>query len=452
MSPARLSVEDMSESDLSFEGLWPAQPNKKQKMQPTEDNFDMFDDIESLWETRWKSACKRRQAPFQDASYLDFAPLFASLLQRGITTTRSPLFTQALLTAATTIADDATITAQTNPALASQQLLNACALLRVARYPPSASSSESEQPPCPLKQEARTLQRAYHARASRLWNTDSPLDEVLIPHVHGATEEMLVGGRMAARRAQIPALVRVPLETLLTGQACPAAVIVSSDRMGCTETCERVLARGWAAVVVDGPGRGECPVSEGEGEEGLWRSILGWMAAMGFYDMENVVVIGEGGAALRVAGTVGERLRGVVAFLDRTESVDEEMEATLFEAPPLCPSLVVNESTSYAKSNGLWTPVKDEEETPSHDSQHSDLYVFGTEHAACISQLHTTGQAQIYAWVGDLMAGRPGGYFWTVIPALEKMAGAMTGRFERELTPPSPEELVETTSITAVLI
>lgn len=400
--------------------------------------------------------CKRRQAPFQDASYLDFAPLFASLIQRGITTTRSPLFTQALLTAATTLADDATITAQSNPALASQQLLNACALLRVARStPPSSSSSESKQeapPPCPLKQDARALQKAYHARASRLWDTDSPLDEVLIPHVHGATEETLVGGRMAARRAQIPALVRVPLETLLTGQACPAAVIMSSDRMGCTETCERVLARGWAAVVVEGPGRGECPVSEGEGEEGLWRSVLDWMAAMGFYDMDNVVVIGEGGAALRVAGTVGERLRGVVAYLDRAASVEEEMEAALFQAQPLCPSLVVNHSTSYAKSNGLWTPVKDEEETPSYDSQHSDLYVFGMEHSACISQLHTTGQAQIYAWVGDLMAGRPGGYFWTVIPAPEKMAGAMSARFERELTPPSPEELVETRSTTAVLI
>lgn len=257
---------------------------------------------------------------------------------------------------------------------------------------------------------------------------------------------------MAPRRAQIPALVRVPLETLLTGQACPAVVIVSSDRMGCTETCERVLARGWAAVVVEGPGRGECPVSEGEGEEGLWRSVLGWMAAMGFYDMENVVVIGEGGAALRVAGTLGERLRGVVAYLDREESVNEEkVEVAIFETQPLCPSLIVNESTSYAKSNGLWTPVKDEEET-SYDS-HSDLYAFGTEHTVCISQLHTTGRAQIYAWVGDLMTGRSGGYFWTVIPAPEKMAGAaMPGRFERELTPPSPEELAETRSTTVVLI
>ncbi|KAJ4386174.1 hypothetical protein N0V93_009067 [Gnomoniopsis smithogilvyi] len=451
MSPARLSVEDMTESELSFEGLWPAQPNKKQKMQPNDENLDMYDDIASLWETKWKSACKRRQAPFQDASYLDFAPLFASLIQRGITTTRSPLFTQALVTAATTLADEATITAQSNPALASQQLLNACALLRVARYPPS-SKSPSEQ--CTLKQDALILQKAYHARAARLWDTDSPLDEVLIPHVHGATEESLVGGRMMARRAQIPALVRVPLETLLMGQACPAAVIVSSDRMGCTETCERVLSRGWAAVVVDGPGRGECPVSEGEAEEGLWKSVLSWMAAMGFYDMENVVVIGEGGAALRVAGTVGERLRGVVAYLDREESVDEEKEESvaMFEQQPRCPSLIVNESTSYAKSNGLWTPVKDEEET-SYDS-HSDLYAFGTEHSACIGQLHTMGRAQVYAWVGDLMIGRSGGYFWTVIPAPEKMAGAvMRGRFERELTPPSPEESVETRStITTVVV
>lgn len=266
---------------------------------------------------------------------------------------------------------------------------------------------------------------------------------------------------MTTRRPQIPALVRVPLETLLTGQACPAAIIVSSDRMGCTETCERVLARGWAAVVVDGPGRGECPVkAEGghqseEEEEGLWKSVLGWMAAMGFYDMENVVVIGEGGAALRVAGSVGDRLRGVVAYLDREDTLaeDEEKagaeaeETELFETQPLCPSLVVSETTNWTKSNGLWTPIKDameEETTASLEESYStssDLYAFGTEHMVCISQLHTTGWTQVYAWVGDLMAGRAGGYFWTVIPAPEKMAGAaMSGRFEREMTPPSPEE------------
>lgn len=254
---------------------------------------------------------------------------------------------------------------------------------------------------------------------------------------------------MMTRRAQIPALVRVPLETLLTGQACPAAIIVSSDRMGCTETCERVLARGWAAVVVEGPGRGECPVKTegGEDEEGLWKSVLGWMGAMGFYDMENVVVIGEGGAALRVASTVGDRLRGVVAYLDRETLEEEEEEAAetaLFEAQPLCPSLVVSETTNWTKSNGLWTPVKDAEEA-TLDS-YSDLYAFGTEHMVCISQLHTTGWTQVYAWVGDLMAGRAGGYFWTVIPAPEKMTGTMSGRFEREMTPPSPEELNETRS------
>lgn len=267
---------------------------------------------------------------------------------------------------------------------------------------------------------------------------------------------------MITRRAQIPALVRVPLETLLTGQACPAAIIVSSDRMGCTETCERVLARGWAAVVVEGPGRGECPVkAEGkEEEEGLWKSVLGWMGAMGFYDMENVVVIGEGGAALRVAGSVGDRLRGVVAYLDREaeeeEREDEEAaEKALFETQPLCPSLVVSETTNWTKSNGLWTPVKDEAEETTLEScsySYSDLYAFGTEHMVCISQLHTTGWTQVYAWVGDLMAGRAGGYFWTVIPAPEKMAGAMSGRYEREMTPPSPEELLNETRSTVDML
>lgn len=57
MSPARLSVEDMSEAELSFDGVWAAQPNKKQKMQPNnEEHLDMYDDLHTLWEKRWKSA------------------------------------------------------------------------------------------------------------------------------------------------------------------------------------------------------------------------------------------------------------------------------------------------------------------------------------------------------------------------------------------------------------
>lgn len=57
MSPARLSIEEMSESELSFNGdMWSAQPNKKQKMQHAKTDIDLVDDLETLWETKWKSA------------------------------------------------------------------------------------------------------------------------------------------------------------------------------------------------------------------------------------------------------------------------------------------------------------------------------------------------------------------------------------------------------------
>lgn len=514
MSPARLSSEDMSQAELSFEGMGSPQPNKKQKMQPENENRDMFDDIETLWETRWKSAvsgtsiplsqgvgpegggsgrihihpqptyppppprrraciltnsssqCKCRQAPFQDASYLDFAPLFASLIQRGITTARSPLYTHALLTAATAIADTIATAQAADPALATaSRLLNACALLRVARLPAAATAAE----PCPLKQRAHALQRDLHARAAQLRNgtADSPVHEVLIPHVH-EREHQHAGAAAASQparrgRSQIPAVVRVPLATLQTGRACPAAVVVaSSDRLGCTAVCERVLARGWAAVVVDGPGCGECPVAagDGDGEARLWRSVLDWMGAMGFYDMDRVVVMSEGEAALRVAGTAGDRLRGVVAYVngDEGEGKDEGEGQAMLETQPLCPSLVVRERRGWTTSNGVWTPVKEEEEeegeeeAPNRGGGYKDLYSFGTQDTACIGRLQTTtGWAQVFAWVEDLLVGRAGGHFWTVIPAPDKVAGAMPGRFERELTPPSPEGLDVTIPVAVLL-
>lgn len=270
-----------------------------------------------------------------------------------------------------------------------------------------------------------------------MWDTESPVEEVLIPHTAAAlTDDAPVyrGGAMPPqqRRPQIPALVRVPLETLLTGRACPAVVVVSrSDRMGCTGVCEDVLARGWAVVVVES--------RDEEGEESLCKSVLAWMGAMGFYDMGSVVVLAEGDAALRVASAVGERLRGVVALLEReVVAVEEDV---MFEAQPLCPSLVVSERRTGVPSNGMWTPVGDAEGETQDDS-HSDLYAFGAESKACIGRLHTVGQSQLYAWMGDLMAGREGGHFWTVIPAPGKLADAMFGRFGRDLTPPSPEDLV----------
>lgn len=59
MSPARLSIEELPQVELSFQRMWSDQPNKKQKMQPNNEIVDMFDDIEALWETKWKSAVSK---------------------------------------------------------------------------------------------------------------------------------------------------------------------------------------------------------------------------------------------------------------------------------------------------------------------------------------------------------------------------------------------------------
>lgn len=453
---------------------------------------DLADDINALWSTRWKHACRRRQHPFQDASYLDFAPVFAALTAQGVTSARSPAYTRTLAAAARALAESADAHAPVEPELASRLLLRACALLRVARYPSHEGSSSSSSAPSEdeddLKREARELQRTYHRRAVGLLPSarDSPAEEVLVPHLRdtaatgggsgsgsGSTRNFDMGVRepgagrtnhqpQPRRRAHIPLLVRVPGHTLRTGAPCPAAVVLARDRTGATRACEAALARGWAAVVV------ECPGSPEEAAR-TCASVLDWMAAVGFYDTERVVALGEGDAVLCAAAApaCGPRLRGVVAYVDgagtggereREQEVEEqeEQEMMVGKEAPRCHVLVVSGASKTVESNGLWTPAAErmmEQEGEEEDGEVRlvALAAYGPGSRERVGSLETAGGARAHDWLEDVMEGReprvPGR---VVIPAAhargeageEKSSSALRSMpdwFSRESTPPGSD-------------
>lgn len=466
MSPARLAFEDLPQPSFTSGGLWtsskpllnsttksslqssplpplPRSQPQQQQQQPhlhkhhqqhqeqhnssPDAQDDLTEDIHTLWNTNWKHACRRRQHPFQDASYLDFAPLFAALAAQGVTSARSPAYTNALVAGARHLA--ASADADTTV------LLRACALLRVAR---EGEDEEQDE----LKREARRLQQEYHRRAVDLLRSaaDSPLDEVLIPHLHRLDKDVdarsghdaRVGGGVReagagrqqqqqsssgepSRRRQrhLPLIVRVPLETLCTGELCPAAVVLARDRTGATRTCEAVLARGWAAVVVEVEEKKGAHEEEQDAARAC-ASVLDWMRAVGFYDMSRVVAIGEDGdVAVRAAAvmpSLGARLCGVVARLGEQSRAGEGVAA----APTsVCPVLAVRNASRAVTSNGLWTPVgevrggdEDEEDNSGEGEDLVALSAYGAGSRVCVGALETADGERAYDWMEDVMEGR----------------------------------------------
>lgn len=346
--------------------------------------------------------CKRQAHPFQDASYLDVAPLMASLIQRGVKSTKCLSYTAAFLSLAESLAADAraSLLSPENTESASALLLRACALLRIARFP---ASSPTTQDACALKAKAYELQKSYYIEAVSLSGLNSPLDEVFISHIHDPLThpdasrrgDLKTHGRHGvgfARRPEIPAFVRVPLETLLSGQQCAVALIVSADRTGNFKTCEDVVSKGWACVMIEASEEGT------EAESRRMSSVLDWMNGMFFFDMERVVIMAESDVATRTVGTHGARVKGVVAYADE----QPDTESALFAQSPLCRTLVVSGGVKIvAESSGLWTPPMAEEEIESEPMMVLSAYLSGS--TACAGQVETADIGRLYGWMEAVM-------------------------------------------------
>lgn len=353
-----------------------------------------------MWENKWRSACQKSSHPFQDGRYEDFEPIFDELIQGHIDDPKSLEYTLIFLPKAQELASEAEdAVLRGDRILATEFYLRACAVLRIAQYPPNRHNA------CPVKQQAWQLQKSLYLEAGRLW--ESPVDEAIVPHIydtkthphqqiHGATGGKAV--KAMTQRPRIPTYVRLPMDTLCTGRPCPAVLIVSDDRTAHTRQCEEALGRGWGCVVVEAPGAGgDCPIPGAEGEEAadeVWSSVLDWMRAIRVFDMDRVAAWGPGSAVVRLAATHGDRLQGCVAQLGsaggRDLSMLDEISCRLL--------LLVTDSDSTVESNGLWTPVVEGRE----DGKLA-LFEYGVPGTSVV-QYPVSDMRTVYKWVGDVVS------------------------------------------------
>ena len=267
------------------------------------DKFDQvyphLGSIDNLWLKKWKFPCERSLYPFHDGKYEDFAPIFETLMQKGIHDGYSVEYTAEFLPTCEDLVKRADIMASTDKATAIELYLRACAVYRIARFPYINSD---------LKREAYAAQKRAYMKAAALF--DVPISDVSIPHTAGQAND---------EGKEIPLYVRLP-KNASKSSPVPAVILMcglDGHRPDNTVRSDEFLNRGWASVIVDIPGTADCPADrrDASSPDRLWTSILDWMAQEGTFDMRRVLAWGlsaGGHNAIRAAHTHADRLVGAV--------------------------------------------------------------------------------------------------------------------------------------------
>ena len=182
---------------------------------------------------------------------------------------------------------------------ASALYLRVACLYRISRFPGLNTTT---------RRRAWEAQKAVYMMASAHWA--EPVREVTIQHEH----------RSGADGDSIPAYVRLPT-TGSKDKPVPTILLITGldgHRPDNTERTNEFLKRGWACVIVEIPGTGDCPAErrDPKSPDRLWDSVFAWMQKQAVFDMNKVVVWGlsmGGHYAIRIAHTHHDKLAGCVA-------------------------------------------------------------------------------------------------------------------------------------------
>ncbi|KAK3117272.1 hypothetical protein LTR53_001532 [Teratosphaeriaceae sp. CCFEE 6253] len=259
--------------------------------------YPHLESISALWNKKWKFPAERSLYPFHDGKYEDFAPVFESLIEKGIHDGYSEEYTKEFLSTAEGLVKKAD-EAQDNKTKI-ELYLRACAVYRIARFPYINSD---------VKRDAYQAQKDAYIKAASLFET--PIEDVSIPHTAGTETD---------EGKDIPLYIRVP-KSASKDKPVPSVILMcglDGHRPDNTVRSDEFLARGWASVIVDIPGTADCPADrkDATSPDRLWTSMLDWMDAQGVYDMKKVLCWGlSAGAhnAVRAAHTHATRLAGAV--------------------------------------------------------------------------------------------------------------------------------------------
>lgn len=206
------------------------------------DKFDQvyphLGSINNLWHKKWKFPCERALYPFHDGKYEDFEPIFEALMEKSIHGGYTDAYTQEFVPTAERLVTAADAKAQEGDHKAAIELyLRGCAVYRIARFPYINSD---------LKKDIYAAQKRAYIKAAKLFG--SPIDDVEIPHTAGTDKDE---GRT------VPLYVRLP-KGASNEQPVPAVLLMcglDGHRPDNTVRSDEFLARGWASVVADIPGR-----------------------------------------------------------------------------------------------------------------------------------------------------------------------------------------------------
>ncbi|KAK3115184.1 hypothetical protein LTR53_005733 [Teratosphaeriaceae sp. CCFEE 6253] len=259
--------------------------------------YPHLESISALWNKKWKFPAERSLYPFHDGKYEDFAPVFESLIEKGIHDGYCEEYSKEFLSTAEGLVKKAD-EAQDNKTKI-ELYLRACAVYRIARFPYINSD---------VKRNAYQAQKDAYIKAASLFET--PIEDVSIPHTAGTETD---------EGKDIPLYIRVP-KSASKDKPVPSVILMcglDGHRPDNTVRSDEFLARGWASVIVDIPGTADCPADrkDATSPDRLWTSILDWMDAQGVYDMKKVLCWGlSAGAhnAVRAAHTHATRLAGAV--------------------------------------------------------------------------------------------------------------------------------------------
>lgn len=205
------------------------------------DKFDQvyphLGSIDNLWVKKWKFPCERSLYPFHDGQYEDFAPIFETLIKKGIHDGYTDAYTQEFIPTAESLVSKAdTRAAEEDKQAAITLYLRACAVYRIARFPYINSD---------LKREVYAAQKQAYMKAAKLF--DCPIEDIEIPHA-AATEK--------DEGDKVPLYVRLP-QGASKEKPVPAVLLLcglDGHRPDNTLRSNEFLARGWASVIVDIPG------------------------------------------------------------------------------------------------------------------------------------------------------------------------------------------------------
>lgn len=264
-----------------------------------EQKYPHLESIAALWNKKWKFPCERSLYPFHDGKYEDFAPVFETLIQKGIHDGYSVEYTKEFLPTAEDLVQRADAVAASDKKQGIELYLRACAVYRIARFPYINSD---------VKKEAYEAQKKAYMKAAALLET--PITDISIPHTAGQASD---------EGKEIPLYIRLP-KTASKAKPAPAVILMcglDGHRPDNTVRSDEFLARGWASVIVDIPGTADCPADRRDptSPDRLWTSVLDWMQQEGVYDMTKVMCWGlsaGGHNAVRAAHTHAARLAGAV--------------------------------------------------------------------------------------------------------------------------------------------